>query len=214
MPARTLLCECGRCQRCRKRVYMRQWYRCNADHVRRRQRAKYAAEGSGGKVLIQCAWCERDLITTRRALAGHGHRFCSRPCKAAQRRALRRWRVQTAKPTRSCLHCGAEMPQTMRRDAAYCSASCNSAAHSQTRKASARIGARQERIDRAYIVARDRGRCHICKKRCRRSELTIDHLIPLSRGGTHTPENLAVACLSCNCAKRDRAANEQLLLVG
>lgn len=30
----------------------------------------------------------------------------------------------------------------------------------------------------------------------------------------HTAENLRVACLSCNAAKRDRPVNEQLLLVG
>jgi 5-methylcytosine-specific restriction endonuclease McrA len=31
--------------------------------------------------------------------------------------------------------------------------------------------------------------------------ITIDHIVPLSRGGRHEPENLAAACRSCNCSK-------------
>lgn len=106
------------------------------------------------------------------------------------------------------------MLQEMRADAAYCSERCNSAAHQQTRKASARTGAKEQRIDRAYIVARDKGRCHICGRKPDEKLLTLDHLIPLARGGTHTAENLAVACLSCNCGKGARGGGEQLFLIG
>jgi 5-methylcytosine-specific restriction endonuclease McrA len=33
------------------------------------------------------------------------------------------------------------------------------------------------------------------------TNVTIDHVIPLSRGGKHEADNLAPACLSCNCSK-------------
>lgn len=33
---------------------------------------------------------------------------------------------------------------------------------------------------------------------------TIDHVIPLSRGGEHLPANVQAACLRCNSAKHDR----------
>jgi 5-methylcytosine-specific restriction endonuclease McrA len=33
--------------------------------------------------------------------------------------------------------------------------------------------------------------------------LTIDHIIPLSRGGTNRRDNLTVACLRCNVSKHD-----------
>lgn len=33
--------------------------------------------------------------------------------------------------------------------------------------------------------------------------LSIDHIVPLSKGGTHTTDNLALACLSCNYSKNN-----------
>lgn len=30
---------------------------------------------------------------------------------------------------------------------------------------------------------------------------TVDHVVPLARGGTHDPENLVLACMACNCKK-------------
>lgn len=35
-------------------------------------------------------------------------------------------------------------------------------------------------------------------------DLTVDHIVPLSRGGKSTPHNLQTLCRSCNAAKRDR----------
>ncbi len=47
-----------------------------------------------------------------------------------------------------------------------------------------------------------RGICYYCGKRVKPSELTMDHLIPLSRGGTSTRGNLVPACKACNNKKR------------
>ena len=32
-------------------------------------------------------------------------------------------------------------------------------------------------------------------------KLTLDHIVPLSKGGTHTTDNFALACSKCNCSK-------------
>lgn len=45
------------------------------------------------------------------------------------------------------------------------------------------------------------GRCYYCDVVC---ELTMDHVTPISRGGTHTAGNIVGACLSCNSKKGDR----------
>lgn len=37
---------------------------------------------------------------------------------------------------------------------------------------------------------------------------TIDHIVPLSRGGKHEASNLAPACFSCNSSKCDRLLSE------
>lgn len=100
----------------------------------------------------------------------------------------------------------------VRTDAAYCSERCNSAAHNATRKASWKIGGRQERVSRAYIIDRDGSRCHACGKKCKPEEIHLDHLVPLARGGTHAPENIRVACARCNLSRRAEGESQLLLL--
>lgn len=55
---------------------------------------------------------------------------------------------------------------------------------------------------RKVIIARDRGVCQYCGRRPRRP--TVDHVVPLSLGGTNDETNLVVACKRCNCIKCDR----------
>jgi 5-methylcytosine-specific restriction endonuclease McrA len=71
-----------------------------------------------------------------------------------------------------------------------------------------------EHVSRAYIITRDGSRCHICGKKCRSSEIHLDHLVPISRGGTHTAANLRVACAHCNLSRGAGRIPAQLLLVG
>lgn len=58
-----------------------------------------------------------------------------------------------------------------------------------------------ERIDRWAIYERDEGLCHLCTEPCAREEFTLDHVVPVSRGGTHTANNVKVAHRSCNGRK-------------
>lgn len=46
------------------------------------------------------------------------------------------------------------------------------------------------------------GRCYYCGRRFRPSELTMDHLIPLIRGGRSVKSNLVPACKECNNKKK------------
>ncbi len=46
------------------------------------------------------------------------------------------------------------------------------------------------------------GRCHYCGGSFRPDELTMDHLIPLSRGGTSERQNIVAACKECNNKKK------------
>lgn len=60
------------------------------------------------------------------------------------------------------------------------------------------------RTDR--IFERDRGRCVYCGSA--RRKLTLDHKVPISRGGPDTDENLVVACWVCNIKKWSRTPDE------
>jgi len=53
------------------------------------------------------------------------------------------------------------------------------------------------------IVKRQRGRCASCGMK---RKLTVDHIIPLSRGGTNFAFNLQGLCTSCNSKKSARLA--------
>jgi 5-methylcytosine-specific restriction endonuclease McrA len=68
-----------------------------------------------------------------------------------------------------------------------------------------------ERVDLRVIAWRDRYRCYLCGRALTRKQVTLDHVIPLSRGGAHTADNLKVACLSCNCRKGSRLLSELTL---
>ncbi len=47
-----------------------------------------------------------------------------------------------------------------------------------------------------------RGICHYCQRRFPARELTMDHIVPLARGGRSTKGNVAPACKDCNNKKK------------
>jgi 5-methylcytosine-specific restriction endonuclease McrA len=52
------------------------------------------------------------------------------------------------------------------------------------------------------------GKCHYCGKQVPPKDLTMDHLVPLARGGRSTKGNLVAACKECNTSKRSKLAFE------
>ncbi len=59
----------------------------------------------------------------------------------------------------------------------------------------------------AEIKKSAKGLCFYCK---RVEPLTFDHIVPLSKGGSHTKENIVMACASCNFGKQAKSAKEFL----
>lgn len=68
-------------------------------------------------------------------------------------------------------------------------------------------------VTRIKVIKRDNGICKICGKVCNENDLswgtlgpdfpTLDHIIPLAKGGSHTWGNVQCACAMCNSDKRD-----------
>lgn len=71
-----------------------------------------------------------------------------------------------------------------------------------------------ERFDAHAIYKRDGWRCHICKKKVAKKQASLDHLIPLSQGGSHTSDNVALAHRRCNSKRGPGRIPAQLRLVG
>jgi 5-methylcytosine-specific restriction endonuclease McrA len=59
-------------------------------------------------------------------------------------------------------------------------------------------------LHRRAVFARDSGTCQYCGARAE----NLDHVVPRSRGGTHTWENVVAACRSCNNRKGNRTPSE------
>lgn len=55
------------------------------------------------------------------------------------------------------------------------------------------------------ILERSGGNCYYCKASVGFAHLTIEHILPISKGGTNEECNLAAACEQCNSSKRDRS---------
>jgi 5-methylcytosine-specific restriction endonuclease McrA len=65
----------------------------------------------------------------------------------------------------------------------------------------ARELARLAKKKRWWLDKRAAGVCHYCQNRFSPDKLTMDHIVPLARGGTTTPGNVVAACLNCNRQK-------------
>ena len=62
--------------------------------------------------------------------------------------------------------------------------------------------ARSLRKTRWWQQKTSSGTCHYCGRRVGIKKLTMDHVIPLSRGGRSTKGNLVPCCKQCNTAKK------------
>jgi 5-methylcytosine-specific restriction enzyme A len=56
-----------------------------------------------------------------------------------------------------------------------------------------------------------RGLCHYCEKKFTSKELTMDHVVPLARGGKSTRSNLVTSCKPCNQNKKLLIPAESLI---
>ncbi len=71
-----------------------------------------------------------------------------------------------------------------------------------------RIPRQTIRLNRRNIFARDRNHCQYCGKKYPTSELSLDHVLPTSRGGKTTWDNVVCACVRCNIKKGGRTPKE------
>ena len=64
------------------------------------------------------------------------------------------------------------------------------------------------RLNRRTLFARDGHRCQYCGQSLPASQLSLDHVVPRSRGGATTWDNVVASCLHCNTKKGGRTPQE------
>lgn len=53
-----------------------------------------------------------------------------------------------------------------------------------------------------WLTLRQKGVCHHCGQTFKPAQITMDHLVPLARGGTSTKGNIVPSCGPCNAEKK------------
>ena len=62
--------------------------------------------------------------------------------------------------------------------------------------------ARRLRRTNWWMIKLQQGTCHYCGRNVGKSALTMDHVVPLSRGGKSKKGNIVAACKECNNKKK------------
>jgi hypothetical protein len=169
---------------------------------------------SRSKILIEiaeteCEFCKTIFLPKIRVVGS----YCSRECKIkARNKRLSDERI-ASKKERVCLHCSTVITKERRADAKFCSAECNYKAHQLQRKLRNRANEEGKRgYLRTEICERDGWICQICKEPVERNAHhpnplapSLDHIIPVSKGGSSDPSNLQLTHLVCNLKRGNRA---------
>lgn len=121
-----------------------------------------------------------------------------------------------------CEYCGKPFKAWLKRQAC-CSADCGKRHYKRQCRARGR-SVHVEDVSMNKLFFRDNGRCRICGRKLNLKRktphplsATIDHIIPLSKGGLHKYINVQLACFRCNCHEKGAgtvAGGEQLLMFG
>ncbi len=161
--------------------------------------------------------------------------FCSDACAnrsfrrtqdpSERRRRHKEWRDATAdrrrekflasRPDKACAECGMPLPIDRGNKRRFCDMKCGNAwslrEHRHIRLESTRVRQRKlvgpgvSEADWIRLCNRFAGRCAYCGVR---AKLTLDHVVPVSRGGQHSIGNILPACGGCNSRKRARFITE------
>ena len=159
------------------------------------------------KLSRECANCGKEFRTNKSR-----QRYCSPECQyeAALQRKHEKKLSQFMPMMRQCLCCGSVFPTTLHaKNKLFCSDECREKAEKEVRK---------EQMKEAFVepvglktTYRDyKGLCAICglpvpntTEPSNQWAATVDHIIPLSKGGKHRKDNCQLAHRLCNSLKRD-----------
>lgn len=134
--------------------------------------------------------------------AVYNQKRCSPKCtrRAARLRAGARKRGGPVPKSVPCAICGAEFPMISTRQR-YCSRRCRMRAKDQYRRYRAES-------KRNTVYERDENVCQLCLMPVDTSipyphplAATLDHIVPVTAGGTHDIDNLQLAHMACNASK-------------
>jgi predicted nucleic acid-binding Zn ribbon protein len=159
-----------------------------------------------GPPIIKVA-CRR--CTTVFTTDVHTKLYCSKRCRTNKDHQVATVRQAT------CARCAQEF-STDRSWQVHCSPRCTKGAHRDRREAAERATSTAviDRVNRGAVYTRDGFICQLCDYPTNPDVAvpdyeapTIDHIVPLARGGSHTMDNVQTAHFLCNMLKSDSLAS-------
>lgn len=129
------------------------------------------------------------------------------------------WEIRSFIRYKKCDVCGKEYDSMYTGTGHCCSIECSSIAlRNKKKRCKQKRRAREknaiiERIDAYKVFERDKWRCKICgvktpkklfKNTFAPDSPTLDHIVPLAKGGSHTYSNVQCLCRMCNSSKSDK----------
>lgn len=207
----SIVCECGR--PIEKRPGPGRW-------------PKRCAECRTAKNYVtaptSCQGCGETIKQTTRR--GNPRRWCSESCRVATGRRNGRYETNTWAPRCSvsflpCELCGDVFTARTSKARVCKDPSCRrqyhrnrAGKHWHTRRARV-LGTQTEPVDKLVVFERDGWACGLCGgpidpdvQHPDKFSASLDHIVPLSRGGNHTYDNVQAAHLACNSRKSNRTA--------
>ena len=173
------------------------------------------------KRKVRCPYCydkEREkLKAIRQAEALERKKQKAIAIKIKHEKQLCEAEAEHKKKIHPCIVCG-----TKTINPKYCSKVCRKRAGNKQKETNRRIKIMFQMVDKNItlesLYKRDRGLCHICglacnwddyiidsnQKQCGEWYPSIDHVIPLSKGGLHSWDNVKLAHRRCNTIKSDK----------
>ena len=165
------------------------------------------------KRIKKCRYCNATFVTK-----DDEKEFCSNLCK----RKEKSFNEMVEKGPRNCLYCEKSFYSSAKH---YCSDECKrkaSRVKSEIRKSERLKRARSNGpfdadIDIYKLIERDGGHCYLCGDDVLFSYHyndpkypTIEHVLPISKGGSHSWDNVKVACRECNTRKSTTLIDDYL----
>lgn len=167
---------------------------------------------------IRTAWF-RDVIQCKRCISRQTEkRLAEKTAKSFERKQIKGKQIEFA----VCRQCGALFPLSGGRKI-FCSDECmrkygnSQGSYKRDKRIKERTKDKDITLEKLY--ERDGGRCYLCGCKCDWDDCereggafiagdkypSIEHVVPLSKGGEHSWENVKLACRRCNYLKSDTA---------
>jgi 5-methylcytosine-specific restriction endonuclease McrA len=216
-PPRVNDTKCPDCGVVRSRAaYQPAVVRCHSCSTKANERVAYD-KGPLLPKVCRAQVCGAPFLATARS----NRRYCSDKCRIDAGNAVQKARKEAekaAEPPRQCPFCKVVFqPAYGAHKKIFCSVSCATKQRYKARPGSShrrrarRFGVAFANINKWTVFARDGWTCQMCGTHTPRAKSgtydndapVLDHILPISRGGPHTYENVQCLCKGCNSVKRN-----------